>query len=179
MTFRTLEGIALGLLISLLDPFARVAVICLAPFGWYPQALSTPDETKPPYGLYEPSQVRAYFGAAPLHVSEPTYWRRVWGDICWLAGRNVLFGLSYRFKPRELYFSSLGVVPGTVSVVERGRVTKYTFGEFVQYTIRLLPKFGIQMGWKVDGYLHQLEAAGWNKEPSMQGRPIFSIRKLG
>ncbi len=178
MTLRTIEGIALGLMISIMDPFARLVVICLAPFGWYPKDLVTPDEPTSPYGLYEPAQVRSYYGNGVIG-DKPSYWRRVWGDICWLAGRNVLFGLSYRFKPYELYFTHLGVVPGRMDVFESGRITKYTFGEFVQYTIRLLPNFGIQMGWKVDGYINQAAAAGWNKEPSMQGRPIFSIRKLG
>lgn len=167
MTMVNIKGITLGVIITLLDPFARLLVLVLAIRGKYPWWIVTPDDPKSPFGLYEPAMRRVYrFG-------------RWWGDVCWLAGRNVLFGLAYYFKPPELMFSSLGVVPGRMDIFKRGRVTRYTFGEYRQWTIELFPGFGIQVGWKVDGYLGHERFASTNREPSMQGRPIFSIRRLG
>ena len=159
-----LRGALIGLLIELLSIPARVLVLVLAIGGRYPAYLVTPDDPESPFGKYEPTvrEVYARFG-------------RYLGDVYWLAWRNVLFGLSYRFKPAR--FKGLIDYSGLRRTIDpRGAITMYCVEGYRLLQLRV---GGLEFlaGWMVRGAA--LDPLTRRQPVNMEFRPIFSIRKAG
>lgn len=159
-----MRGALLGLLIDLLGIPARVLVLLLAIGGRYPAWLVTPDDPESPFGKYEETvrEVYARFG-------------RYLGDVYWLAWRNVLYGLAYRFKPARFKgvtdYSALGR-----RIEQRGRLTVYCV-EGLQLWQYQLGGFELLAGWMVRGAA--LDPFTPRAPVNMEFRPVFSVRKAG
>lgn len=179
---RSMTGALIGLLLLLLDIPARLLVLVLAIRGRYPWWLITPDDPVSPFGLYEPAMRRAYFGTAqPLpggyYWMRPTGWRRYWGDVLWLAGRNVLFGLTMWFKPNvfaiqdgESYHHILGVKR------EYGWCQIYNCAGYGELVVRYFEwngrTYGGMFGWHVMGIVNDPFTP--RRAVNAEGRPMLS-----
>lgn len=144
-------------------PVAMLAVVVSCAFhGHYPWWVITPDDPVSPFGSYEPTVRKVY----------ATFGRFV-GDVYWLAFRNVLFGLSYSFKPTALF-----PVNDRYEHLKRAwKKTKYgTRFEAAGYVMRRfeLSKLWVLVGWKVDSIV--LDPSTKRALLNMEGRPIFSFR---
>ncbi len=159
-----MRGALIGLLIDLLGIPARALVLLLAIVGRYPAWLVTPDDPESPFGKYEPTvrEVYARFG-------------RYLGDVYWLAWRNVLFGLSYRFKPARfkglIDYSDL-----RRTITARGALTIFCVEGYQLLQLRV-GGFEVLAGWMVRGAA--LDPLTRRQPVNMEFRPIFSLRKAG
>jgi hypothetical protein len=159
-----LRGALLGLLIDLIAIPARVLVLLFAIGGRYPWWLLTPDDPVSPFGSYE-STVRSVYARFGRYV----------GDVYWLAWRNVLFGLAYRFKPARFKgLTDYRALPR--SLVKRGRLTIYSAAGLGLWQYRV-GGFELLAGWMTRGAV--LDPDTPRRPINMEFRPVFSVRRAG
>lgn len=170
---------AIGLALFLLQPVASLLVAVLVARGRVPWWADTPDD---PYSTGE--RVDIGDGAGPVAAPYRGYYeqgvRRVHqllgprvADVYWLAWRNVLFGLRYRFKPAWL--KQLRSYDGlTFSVERRLGADVLRLRELSEYRWTLGP---LVLIW--GSALTQIRKHD-PKQPvrrvNMDGRPIFTVR---
>lgn len=195
-------------LVCLLLPFDFVmipVVAVLAIFGRYPKWFITPDDPVSPFGLYEPAMRRAYYGTDQLPCVfrdgrvvvvglggvplRPRGLRRWWGDFYWLGLRNRMYGFAYAFKPSclmpgpDLTYRHLagkarswfGGYIGGGWVTEMHEVAGHRMWVIKLCNLFGHP-FGIMFGYKVDTI--SKDPYTKRKAINMEGRPVFSIRRL-
>lgn len=159
------RGAALGALILVLNPVAMVVVALCAFFRRYPWWLVTPDDPTSPFGAYEPAMQRVYLW--------PVVGR--WcGDVYWLALRNCLYGLAYRCKPDDMKGVRFYLPQRCSHTQVSKRVSRWYAHGYEQLTVRLVGRFCLVLGWKVDGVV--LDPLPARKEVNMDFRPVFTVR---
>jgi|GEM_PF-7045816 len=153
--------------------FAAVLAGAIAGQRW-PAWLLTPDDDyilraghpdRPPhFGAYEPT-VRAVYAR----------FGRIAGDVYWLAWRNALAGLAYRFRP-ALFRGLTDVSHLSRGWIERGPLTLYTAAGYTLWQIRA-GRVELLAGWMVRGIV--LDPLTLRRPINNEGRPLVSLRRAG
>ena len=157
-----------GFLLFLLGFLVMPVVPFFAIRGKYPDWMVTPDDPVSPFGQYEATVKKVY----------EKYGRFV-GDVYWLAFRNRMFGLAYKWKPAFLK----GVVDYNTLRTHRQRLDYKYFSVqkttllaeklYHEHIFQLGPVYLIT-GWKISP-LHDDKHIIRNPV-NMDGRPTFSFR---